>query len=360
LALKFDIIIIGGGPAGSSAAIALLEKGYSVAIIEKTDYTNFRTGETVPPKINRALISLGITDIFQQQLPCNANISSWGISSLTENNFLSNPFGNGWHLNRNKFDIALIEHARLLGCRIFSESEITLISENVHGNWSFNIKSKNSRLIIKSRFAVDASGRNSLLIKKMGGKRVNHDHLIAFTSIQTNLPEEKKSNYTLIEAVEKGWWYCADLPGNKIVFNYMTDPDLYKADLRNSNNLFQQKLHQTKFIKKRLENTITDFRISSANTFIMDKQYGKNWLSIGDAAMAYDPLSSSGILRAINDGVTSSRVIADHFSGSKKSLKYFVENYRVKYKNYLHTKALFYRMEKRWPNSLFWQRRKID
>ncbi len=353
---KFDIIIFGGGPAGASAAIALLQKGYSVAVVEKTDYTNFRTGETLPPKINQAISSLSIKNLFQQQLPVNANLSCWGSASLVENNFFSNPFGNGWHVNRNSFDRTLIAHAKYLGCKLFTESTIENIIQDDDA-WLITINQTGKHYALTGSFAIDASGRNAVLVKKMQGRRINHDHLIAVSAIQQNIFGKKTSNYTLIEAVENGWWYAADLPGNAIVFNYMTDADVYKAEFKKDKNIFQRKIAETRFIQERTDKTITTTHLSSANTFIMDKQFGENWLAIGDAAMAYDPLSASGILRAVNDGSKAAGYIDDHFKKNKKSFKYYADNSKMKYKKYLHTKLHYYNLETRWPTSVFWKRR---
>ena len=340
-------------------ASVLSSKGYSVAILEKTDYTNFRTGETLPPKINTALHSLSINEnIFLQQLPSNATMSSWGSSSVIENNLLLNPFGNGWHLNRSEFDRALIEHAGSTGSQLFLNSKIESIHQNSRGNWHFIIKTNNGNVSIQSRFAVDASGRNSILIKKMGGKRIIHDHLIAVISIQKYEPGENNSNYTLIESVENGWWYSADLPGNKIVFSYMTDADLYKAEVKKSENAFLRKHSETRFIKERLISGFSNcINVTAANSYIMDTLYGWNWVSVGDSAMAYDPLSSSGVLRSINDGIKAANSIQDYFNNDTTALKNLADNYMQKYQEYLTAKSYYYQLEKRWPDSIFWNRR---
>lgn len=328
-----------------------------MAVVEKTSYTNFRTGETLPPKINATISTLGIPNVFTQQLPSNANLSCWGDSTLDEHNFLLTPYGNGWHLDRNKFDKFLIKSAVLKGCRLFSNSSLEAVDQSSTGEWRFSVQMDNTSFKVKSKFAIDASGRNSTFIKRAGGKRICHDHLIAITSVQTTTPSAPTSNFTLIEAVESGWWYYADLPENKVVFTYMTDADLYKQEANKNKNLFQNKLVETKYIKERLTNNNSSFVISSANTYIMDKLSGTNWLSIGDAAMAYDPLSSSGIYRAINEGMATATTVPDYLNGNKNALEDYGSSFKRRYDKYLLDKGFYYQLEKRWLHSEFWKRR---
>lgn len=328
-----------------------------MAIIEKTDHTNFRPGETLPPKINAIANLLAVDDLFDQQRPSHANLCCWGSAELQENNFLTNPHGNGWHLNRNKFDALLIKHARQLGARIFSNCNIHSIDQEQSGDWYFILSFNNASQILKGIFAIDASGRSSTLVKRMGGKRIHHDHLIALSCIQENHSPEGSSNYTLIEAVENGWWYSADLPDNKLVVTYMTDADVYKEDYSKGQKVLQKQLAETKYTQARSEKIHSRFVLSSASSFIASKLYGTGWSAIGDAAMAYDPLSSSGISRALSDGLQVATVIPQYLAGRRSVLEEFANSFMSRYQNYLHEKKRYYSLEKRWPNAQFWKRR---
>src|SRR5207245_3342 len=102
---------------------------------------------------------------------------------------------------------------------------------------------------------------------------------------------------TLVEAVEQGWWYSARLPNSQLVIAYMTDVDLYAEHDRNSAARWRQQLQRAPHTYARAKNHSiqTGPLIFSANSSRLDLASGRNWLAVGDAAMAFDPLSSQGL-----------------------------------------------------------------
>lgn len=357
--MHVDVVILGGGPAGSSAAISLLKKNYTVAVIERSCYSDLRIGETVPSKAVVLLEALGIDNkTFEHQLPSFANCSAWGSSSLQRKNFLFNPFGNGWHLDRVKFDKQLIDHAEKSGACVFVNSNLIKILQVNPENWNITFSTGDEVKEISSHFLIDATGRNSILVKKQGGKRIIVDHLIGIVSFQKSCLKKEQSNYTLVESVKDGWWYSADLPKNKAVITFMTDADLYKKENRFLSEYWKGKLSETIFTRKRF--TPSDgnkFFIYAANSYLMTKTFGHNWLAIGDAAMTYDPLSSAGILKALKDGVSASEAIHDFFSGKENAIEQMAGSFEMRFIKYLYQKKQYYRIEKRWEDSFFWKRR---
>ena len=359
---KFDITILGGGPASASAAISLLQKGYSVAVLEKSDYSQIRIGETIQPQISSLLDHLKIdNEIFRYHLPSHAIQSVWGEASLKENNFFFNPFGHGWHLNRLKFDLQLIRSAEKAGSQVFINSRVKSVQQNDQGNWTIQFLYGRHEKIINTRFIIDATGRNTFLVRKQGGSRVNTDHLIGMVSIQERKRQQNNSNYTLIEPIKNGWWYSADIPGNKIVSAFMTDPDLYKRERCNAEKIFNQSLCEATLTKERCSGLFQRItRVFAANSYIMTKTHGTNWVAIGDAAMAFDPLSSQGIYKAVKSGISAAKAIDEQFTGNRSALKIYSDNLNATFKKYMHLRQLYYLKEKRWPESLFWKRRHTD
>ena len=133
----FDVVIIGGGPAGASAAITLAEKGFRIAIVERSSYNTRRIGETLPPSIRHPLSRLGLWQNFleDKHLESFAIRSSWSISEAYERNHIFDPYGSGWHVDRAKFDIMLMIAAKEIGADIFTQSNITHISHEEGQGW---------------------------------------------------------------------------------------------------------------------------------------------------------------------------------------------------------------------------------
>jgi flavin-dependent dehydrogenase len=280
---------------------------------------------------------------------------------LKENNFFFNPFGHGWHLNRLKFDTQLINHAEKSGVTLFTNSMIKTIIQNGSGNWSIKFSDHGHSKTIDTRFVIDATGRNAFFVKNQGGKRLNIDHLIGIVSTRGKKTQQNSSNYTLVESVKNGWWYSADIPENKMVVAFMTDADLYKKENCDSEKYFNQSLSKTKFIKQRCCGSIPDrIRVYAANSYIMTETQGKNWIAIGDAAMAFDPLSSQGIYKAIKSGISAAEAIDEQFTRNRYALETYTDTLNEAFEKYMHLRKLYYLKEKRWPESLFWKRRQAD
>src|SRR4051812_31756484 len=111
-----DFLVAGGGPAGATVGLCLARAGARVAILEATSYDGERFGETVPPEINPVLRELGLWDAFLSLSPAVSPgiVSAWGDAPV-EQDFVGNPHGEGWRVNRNVFDAMLLDQARRAG-----------------------------------------------------------------------------------------------------------------------------------------------------------------------------------------------------------------------------------------------------
>jgi 2-polyprenyl-6-methoxyphenol hydroxylase-like FAD-dependent oxidoreductase len=99
-----DVIILGGGPAGTATALALTQSGYAVTVLERSRYESARIGETLPPDARRPLVELGIWKQFlaDGHIESPGIAAAWGRSELYHNDFIVNPYGPGSHLDRRR------------------------------------------------------------------------------------------------------------------------------------------------------------------------------------------------------------------------------------------------------------------
>src|SRR5262245_56820039 len=116
-----DVLIFGGGPAGAAAAITLARAGRSVVVIEKSQYAQPRIGETLPPAARPLLEELAVWELFLAagHLPSPGVLSVWGEEELYETHFIFNLYGNGWHLDPQRFDTMLAQAARRAGAHLY-------------------------------------------------------------------------------------------------------------------------------------------------------------------------------------------------------------------------------------------------
>ena len=357
-----EVAVIGGGPAGCATALALTRLGRSVLVLEQTDYEKTRVGEILPPAVRNPLMQLGVWGKFlaEKHLPAAGIQSVWGRDELHENNFIFNPHGAGWHLERNRFDAMLAEAAKDAGAGVLREAKGFSLLANGTGDWRVETSNRGIRRRWRARFVVDATGRASAVAYKQGAVRKSWDHLVAATSFfSPGAPARSAKHMALVEAVESGWWYSALLPDGRMVAALMTDADLYAQGRRASEEYWQEQMAATRQTKLRLRGWtgLSVPRIFSANTSRLDRMTGDDWLAVGDSAMAFDPLSSQGVYKAIESGIHAAKAIHRQLAGDEKARLDYAQRLEEGFTRYLAARNYFYRREHRWTDSPFWARR---
>lgn len=352
-----DVIVFGGGPAGAAGALALAQKGLSVALFTKPR-KGPAIGETVPPQIKRLLAQLGVWQKFLACAHAEAPgiVAIWGDERPYENDFLFNPYGSAWHLDRERFDVMLLESAAAAGVAIHPVSSIHC-TENPKSGWSVTFGEGNADRVLNARWALDATGRSAWFARRFGATRHRFDRLVAlvrFASIR-DMSEPR----TLIETCECGWWYAAALPRNRGVFALFTDLDLLPRDARARARTWDLTFGKTKLISTIASTTAVaaPIHIVSAGSGRTLPCAGRNWLAVGDATQFHDPLYGQGICRAIASSLLAAEVIFTERSGGSANVDGFVDHLNREFQGYLKSWPAYYEREQRWSHCIFWKRR---
>jgi flavin-dependent dehydrogenase len=349
---SFDVLVAGGGPAGCAAALDLSYRGFRVALIEQGTYESPRIGETLPPVIRQQLTALGVWERF---LECGP-LESYGIQTAWETtapryqDFLRNPYGCGWHVDRARFDSILAHAAVRAGAELIMPARVTNCQRRSDGVWQVDTARGEAVLKLTGRMLLDATGRKGLLATKLGSQAHVTDRLIGavpFSDVRDTAQQ------TLIEAVQHGWWYSAPIPGARIVITYMTDSDLWR------NSDWSDLLKHAPLTSARAGSLPIPppLQIVSAVSVVRCPVTGPDWMAIGDAALAYDPLSGQGVLNSIETGTRSSATTARYLGGDPTALAEYEAWLHDTYQSYLSYRSQLYRSVLRWPKSEFWKRR---
>ena len=340
------MLVAGGGPAGSAVALDLARRGFRVAIVEQTAYENFRVGETVPPEIRRLLSQLGVWESFlaSERLESHGIRTAWETPAPRDHSFLFNPYGCGWHVDRARFDAMLASAAEHAGALLMLSTRITALHQDSNAEWTLEVDQRGRKQLLRGRWLVDATGRKGFIAGKLGCRAEVVDSLIGAVAL---LPCSTNMQWTIIEAVEHGWWYSAPIPGARTVFAYMTDSDLWKAAH------WSELLKTAPLTSERASGieTTPPIHVVSAASILRRPIVGPNWIAVGDAAYAVDPLSGQGIYKTIESGLRAAEAIAH--SGMPAYENWAEESFR----SYLTMRRQFYTSVDRWPGSTFWQRR---
>ena len=353
--MTLDAAIIGGGPAGAAAALSLrqLMPGASIAIFDSGTGGRWRPGEVLSPGSTSILQSLGCWPAFLASgfLESFGTRAAWGSPEPHDNEFLFSLRGNGWRLDRARFDAMLCQCARAAGVEIHAGAAL-LDSSADHAGWRLQFRGFENH----ARFVIDASGRSAAFAVQRGARRLPDDRL---AGVCVRLETEDAGD-TLIEAVENGWWYSATVPGSTAVAAFMTDTDLIRQSQLHLTVRWNEILADSTYTRERLRDAIP---IGSPAVFTAHSQHlsqtsGPGWVAAGDAAMTFDPLSSQGILKAMRSGKLASFAAADFLLRKIESHLKYERLVVAEYAAYEKAKSGYYAMEVRWPESAFWKRRR--
>ncbi|HET9256567.1 MAG TPA: FAD-dependent monooxygenase, partial [Pseudonocardiaceae bacterium] len=291
---EFDIAIVGGGPAGCAAGIVAARAGKRVVILERSSYGTARVGETLPPEIRLLLERLGVWDRFCRSghTPTAGVVAAWGQAEPYPNDFILNPYGPGWRVDRARFDDMLATAAEQVGAVLRRQATVRCCQWEPSGGWWLGASQDSHPLrLVSAGFLIDATGRTPSLWRHLGARRVAYDRLVGLVGFMTparapDCPDQR----ALVEATERGWWYSAWLPDGRLVVAFHTDagPGL-RAEWRTHLASAPHTAARAAGMRD------VRLRVLPANSQRRDPVGTRTWLAVGDAAAAHDPITGLGV-----------------------------------------------------------------
>jgi len=362
-ALKWGVAVVGGGVAGAAACISLSRAGHRplwIAPQGKRPAEPF--GETLSPSAGPILEQLGLRALLDAggHRRANAVFSAWG-GALVERAAMLDPAGPGWVLDRRGFEDGLQHAAR----EVSAYRDAVLISAEASGAaWHLQLADGGN---VSAAFVIDATGRAALIGRRLTGFR-RIDRLLAATTIlrQDGSPVDP-TPATLIEAVADGWWYASLLRDGRLSLAYFSDPDLLPNGLSSDLPAWRALAGETHYVSRWLSDAgfpiVAPPRLVSAGTACLDRAAGTSpsgagWAAAGDAAAAFDPLSSHGITTALWSGMKAGRTAADWLAGRPRVLEDYGAAVRSSFTSFLEQRRTYYGAERRFQECHFWTRRR--
>lgn len=359
-----DVLILGGGPSGSAAGIALLKRGdIDVMMIERDDYAELKYGESISSGVRSTLEYLDVWQAFSQRqnlTPFSSQVT-WGNEQQRRLGYMFTPHGTGWNLDRLSFERLLANNFVKRGGRLVCNTQVITCERQAGGGWCVTVKSHQQEMqTIFCKYIIDASGRRGVMRTNLNLALTVHDRLIGVACIGT-LPEaNSRVIESQVEACEYGWWHLSPMPDNRVSVTLMTDPDIaHKIQVCNP-EVWSALLSAMPFMGKLAEELVFTDKPRSFPCFssYLQEAGGKDWVAVGDAVASYDPISSSGIPRALASGIHGAFIAVDQLFSSGDLLTTYANAIQQDFKQFLQTQWQYYQRETRWPLATFWARRR--
>jgi flavin-dependent dehydrogenase len=352
-------LVLGSGPAAYAAALAILANGGTVTLLRRVRAGSEQIyGEHLAPGAKAQLALLGLNSILTESRhrASHGITSVWGTSVPHIRDYLFNPYGCGWNLDRATFDRALADQAMLRGLHLLEATHIEAVNRTDEG-WEIVVATPAGRAAVTGRFVIDATGRAAAFARRLGLRCDRRDRLVGLYARLEHVACEDAN--LLLEAAPDGWWYTVPLSGDALVAVFMTDSDLLPAGGTTRSGYWLAQLNACEATRARIGNLreVATLHVAPASSQCLSVHAGPNWLAVGDASMAFDPLSAAGIAKALEDGLNAARHVERAFGQGGWSPDAYTDMQNTAFRGYLDTRWRYYRMEQRWPRSLFWQRR---
>jgi len=308
----YDVAIIGGGPAGSTAAALLARAGRRVVVFEREKFPRFHIGESLLPFSMKAFSRLGLHEKFLRagfMKKFGGEIfgacSEQGTKFYFKDGFRSQT-DHSYQVTRADFDKVLLDHAAECGADVHEQTAVERV-EVANEHVDLSVKWDSSSQNVRARYVIDASGRNSVLGTQFGIKK-SYDHLqkLSIFAHYDDVWREEGRDGTLtllIRGIDR-WFWIIPLTAERTSVGVVLDGEVFRSSKLSPEDFLKQALAEQPIISKRMTNARRASKVYVATDFSYrsSKLHGDRWLLAGDAAGFIDPIFSSGVFLAVFSG----------------------------------------------------------
>jgi flavin-dependent dehydrogenase len=316
-----DVLIIGGGPAGSTAAILLAEQGYRVVLVEKARHPRFHIGESLLPANLPLFERLGVAEAVR-----NIGMEKWGAEFISpwDGRRQEFEFAGAWdkrlplayQVRRSEFDEILIRRAAACGTQVIEgcrAREIEFLDDGRRARVQV-LHDDGRPGVWEAAHLIDASGRETFLGNRLGAKRRNPRHNSAalyahFTGALRDCG--KREGNIAIYWFDHGWFWFIPLADGTTSVGAVVWPRYLRTRSVDLRSFFLATIAQCPPLAERLSGAtlVSEVEATGNYSYACDRSHGANYLLVGDAYAFVDPVFSSGVLLAMTSGAAAAETI---------------------------------------------------
>jgi flavin-dependent dehydrogenase len=349
-----DVIVIGGGPAGSTAATFLAQKGFSVALLERERFPRFQIGESLLPYNNDLFERLGVVD----QLDAADFHPKYGADFLTGDGkvsysfrfdrTLTSKYHRSYQVKRAEFDHLLLRNAAKNGVDVREATPV--VSVDLDDPLRAVVTTASGERI-EARFVVDASGHGSVVGHRVGAKSdIRELKKIAIFAHYRGVPraEGRNGGNTVIAIIRGAWFWLIPVTKDVMSVGLVVDRDHLLTCGLKPEELLERTIAATPWVAERMKNAVRESQVYVRKdfSFEMRKLVGPNFALIGDAAGFLDPIFSTGVFMAMKSADIAVEAVAERLTTSKMTrLRRYERDMTAALRKYFRFIAQFYRPE---------------
>ena len=330
----YDVAIIGGGPAGSTAATLLARAQRRVVVFERDKFPRFHIGESLLPFSMKAFTRMGVQEKFLSAgfmkkfggeffSACRDEGVKFyfkdGYKSQTEYSF---------QVTRADFDKLLLDHATESGADVCEETSVERV-QFVNGHVELTIKPKGKPTeTVLARYLIDASGRNSVLGNHFKIRK-NYKHLQKLSLFAHYdgvwRPEGRDGTLTVLVRGIDRWFWIIPLTPERTSIGVVLDSETFRQSGQSPDDFLAGALAEQPVIARRMKNArcVSEVHVAADFSYRSEKLFGDRWLLAGDAAGFIDPIFSSGVFLAVFSGELAADALHEVLGQAAKARRLF-------------------------------------